>query len=178
MFNAVCDAQNKAKATIIAAIEKYLKGNYGIVVFGENSINGVSQYEKLYLDEAGNGHIIHKVGDTKFNDILTDCNISELGWIASIIKNNSIKSYIWVASSDDGSYNVQSERCFASEEECYNDMRNAALNKMKWNTEYSEDYFDADNYDGKIEYQVSFSRREIIHSSYSGNYRYVIKEIN
>ena len=53
-------------------------------------------------------------------------------------------------------------------------MRNSALEKMKWNTQYEEDFHDVDGYIG---YNVKFSQDKIIHESYSGVYTYEIKEI-
>ena len=55
-------------------------------------------------------------------------------------------------------------------------MRNAALEKMKWNTEYREDFGDLE--DGEyIGYKVRFSKEVIIHESYSGIYTYKIVEV-
>lgn len=85
--------------------------------------------------------------------------------------------YYWVAKSDDGAFEENSIRDygkrFKTEREAYNDMRNAALEKMKWNTEYNED-FDEENM--VISYGVTFSLNRIIHISYSGIYTYEIKE--
>lgn len=55
-------------------------------------------------------------------------------------------------------------------------MRNAALEKMKWNTEYDADFADIID-DGYIGYEVKFRRNKIIHESYSGVYTYEIKEV-
>ena len=52
-------------------------------------------------------------------------------------------------------------------------MRNNALEKMKWNTEFEEDF--AENM--PIEYKVSFSPDEIRHESYSGLYIYKVVEM-
>lgn len=78
--------------------------------------------------------------------------------------------YSWKASSNDGSFE-DNGGWFETHEEAYNDMRNHALEKMKWNTEWvdfsdlSEDF---------IAYDVQFSRNSIVHSSYSGIYTYEI----
>lgn len=82
-----------------------------------------------------------------------------------------MKKYKWFANSSDGSFDDESKEYFTSKEECYNDMRNSALEKMKWNTEW-EDVDDDDT----IGYRVHFSRNKIIHESYSGLYTYVIIE--
>ena len=82
-----------------------------------------------------------------------------------------MSKYKWAGYSHDTAYQVSSEKLFDSEEECYNDMRNAALEKMKWNTEYSEDYNDTDD---AVTYKVYFNTWMIAHSSYSGVYVYLI----
>lgn len=84
-----------------------------------------------------------------------------------------MKKYKWFANSNDGSFEDESEESFTSKEECYNDMRNSALEKMKWNTEWE----DVDD-DGTLGYKVHFSKNKIIHESYSGMYTYEIIEIN
>ena len=87
-----------------------------------------------------------------------------------------MKKYRWVSASNDGSFEDESRQEFTSKRECYNDMRNAALEKMKWNTEYEADFADIID-DGYIGYEVKFSRNKIIHESYSGVYTYEIKEV-
>ena len=87
-----------------------------------------------------------------------------------------MKKYKWVAESNDGAFEDESRQEFTSKKECYNDMRNAALEKMKWNTEYDADFADVID-DGCIGYKVKFSRKQIIHESYSGVYTYEIKEV-
>lgn len=37
--------------------------------------------------------------------------------------------YKWIASSDDGAFEDESEKFFDTEKDCYNDMRNSALEK-------------------------------------------------
>jgi len=88
--------------------------------------------------------------------------------------NKIEKTYKWVASSDDGCYNKESNKTFDTKEECYNDMRNAALEKLKWNT----DYIDLIADESFIDYDVRFyPDGRIIHESYSGVYTYEIKEV-
>lgn len=77
----------------------------------------------------------------------------------------------WVAFSNDGAYEVYSNKSFDNTKDCYNDMRNAVLEKMKWNTEYDEDFSESDD---AVEYKVYFMQNMIIHSSYSGVYVYKI----
>lgn len=83
-----------------------------------------------------------------------------------------MKKYRWVAESNDLSFEDESIQEFTSKEECYNDMRNAALEKMKWNTKFT----DCDENDA-LGYKVHFSQNKIIHESYSGVYTYEIKEV-
>ena len=52
-------------------------------------------------------------------------------------------------------------------------MRKNALEKMKWNTEYTD--FAKEN--ESIGYEVSFSQDKITHNSYSGLYTYEIVEV-
>ncbi|MBQ5347411.1 MAG: hypothetical protein IIU39_05130, partial [Ruminococcus sp.] len=50
------------------------------------------------------------------------------------------KRFKWVAFSHDSAYEVDNRTTFVTKDECYNDMRNAVLEKMKWNTEHDEDF--------------------------------------
>lgn len=84
--------------------------------------------------------------------------------------------YYWVANSDDGAYCINNiNQCFKTQKEAYDDMRDAALEKVKWNTQYDEDYADGTEV---IDYDIhfKFSQNKIIHESYSGTYTYEIKE--
>lgn len=83
--------------------------------------------------------------------------------------------YKWFGKSDDGAYEAQSEISFDTKKECYESMRNAVFEKMKWNTQYDEDFFDVEDGDF-IGYEVKFSQDKITHKSYSGLYTYEIKE--
>lgn len=82
-----------------------------------------------------------------------------------------MKRYSWQVSSNDGSFEDKGE-WFDTHEEAYNDMRNHALEKMKWNTEW-EDFFDLDEREC-LGYKVKFHRNYIVHESYSGIYTYEI----
>lgn len=90
--------------------------------------------------------------------------------------------FYWVVHSDDGAYAINSivdfGKKFETQEEAYNHMRDAALEKMKWNTDYREDYDETWNEDDPeiIDYTVHFSQGKIVHSSYSGTYTYEIKQ--
>ena len=90
--------------------------------------------------------------------------------VRSMLKPKA-KHYFWVASSDDSAYEDRSDGLFTDKRECYDDMRDAALEKMKWNTQYNEDFYEPDDYIG---YKVRFSKNTIVHDSYSGSYTYQI----
>ena len=96
--------------------------------------------------------------------------------------------YAWTAKSDDGCFEDKSEKVFNTQEECYMDMMNHAIDKMKWNVEY-EDVIEGQNiiengglkktnevgkYAGYIGYDVKFMPHKIVHTSYSGTYTYEI----
>jgi hypothetical protein len=82
--------------------------------------------------------------------------------------------YSWKAKSDDGAFEDKG-KWFASKKDAYNDMRNHALEKMKWNTEL-EDFSDLDESEC-LGYKVKFHPNYIIHESYSGKYTYeIVKE--
>jgi hypothetical protein len=79
--------------------------------------------------------------------------------------------YKWVAFSHDWSYEDNGRHLYANLNDCYNDMRDAVLNKMKWNTEYDEDF---DSPAAAVSYKVWFEQGMIVHQSYSGTYVYLI----
>jgi len=81
-------------------------------------------------------------------------------------------TYKWVAISYDKSYMDESVRTYTTKEDCYKDMRNSALEKMKWNTEYED--VTATDCDGGINYEVNFYPDRIILISYSGTYMFKI----
>ena len=98
--------------------------------------------------------------------------------------------YLWTANSDDGCFEDKSEKAFDTQEECYMDMMNHAVNKMKWNVEYSDVMEDQHLIDdnglirtdeksmqgGYIGYEARFYPHKIVHTSYSGTYTYEIKK--
>ena len=85
-----------------------------------------------------------------------------------------MKKYRWIASSDDGSFKDESRQAFTSKEECYNDMRNSALEKIKLSTEYTEAFNDHE----LIGYGITFYQEKITHASYKSSVcTYEIKEI-
>ena len=80
-----------------------------------------------------------------------------------------MEKFGWVASSNDG-WDDKSDKMFDTEKDAYNDMRNAVLEKMKWNTEHDEEVSEY----GEVTYEVSFKPTEIVHKSFSGIYTYSI----
>lgn len=111
-------------------------------------------------------------------------------------KVDTIK-YKWICTSDDG-YKEDSEfdhnKVFDTQEEAYNDMRETAINKLFWNTDYNDVQDDCATYeeDGivkssgdmtseednwAIHYSVDFHPHMIQHNSYSGLYTYKIVHI-
>lgn len=96
--------------------------------------------------------------------------------------------YLWTAKSDDDCFHDKSDRVFDTQEECYNDMMEHAVDKMKWNVDYW-DVIDGQNIlekngikqtnevgkdAGYIGYEVKFMPHKIVHTSYSGTYTYEI----
>lgn len=98
------------------------------------------------------------------NQCLIPCFVTKIGKV----------KYKWVAECSDGAFNDESRELYKTKEECYCYMRDAALEKMKWNTEYNQDFDDEED---SIGYEVSFSQNEITHRSYSGLYVYKIVEV-
>ena len=80
--------------------------------------------------------------------------------------------FYWKAKSNDSCFEDKSTCLFKTKKEAYDDMRNAALNKMKWNTEFEEDFAE----ENTIDYHISFSKNSIVHNSYSGQYTYKIHQ--
>lgn len=101
------------------------------------------------------------------------------GLIETIVVHEELKPrYRWKAVCDDGSWEDQSNQTFATQRDCYEDMRAAVLSKMTWNTGY-EDLTDPLTMNDMpdttcIEYKVLFNKDYIVHSSYSGVYTYRI----
>ena len=79
--------------------------------------------------------------------------------------------YKWVAFSNDTAFEYATAKRFDNKKDCYNDMRDAVFSKMKWNTEYDEDFNEDDD---AVGYRVHFTRDMIVHASYSGIYVYKI----
>jgi len=99
--------------------------------------------------------------------------------------NTYAPKYRWTAHSDDGCYN-ESSCLFDTQEKCYENMMNVAINKMKWNLEWSDVLSDgATKTESKglvttvepIGYELKVNADEIVHKSYSGTYTYRIEVV-
>lgn len=99
--------------------------------------------------------------------------------------NTYAPKYRWTAHSDDGCYN-ESSCLFDTQEKCYENMMNVAIDKMKWNLEWSDVLSDgATKTESKglvttgepIGYELKVNADEIVHKSYSGIYTYKIEVV-
>lgn len=104
--------------------------------------------------------------------VLGNQNTMDMTNVTDYLLRKYSPKYKWVANSDDGSFDDESDTLFDTKKECYYDMREKALKKMTWNT----DWYDVEE-DGYIGYKVRFSRDCITHESYSGLYTYKIIEV-
>ena len=88
--------------------------------------------------------------------------------------------YKWIAYCHDWAYEDKSEKVFDTIKDCYDDMRDAVAEKMKWNTNYDEDFDSPDDslapadYCDAVSYKVWYEKRMIVHHSFSGTYVYLI----
>ena len=130
------------------------------------------EYDRFKVDNSGDNELIEFVGE------LERCsNISRYVYKDYKYTKPYIKKYIWKANCSDGGFEDESSKKFDTMEECYNDMRRSALDKMTWNTEWCDfDVMGCDD-DKYIGYEVRFNRDKIIHKSYSGVYTYWIEVI-
>lgn len=70
--------------------------------------------------------------------------------------------YRWVASSDDGAWDDESSKTFYKQSDCYKDMMEHAIDKMKWNVEWDDVTTDCNAYeeDGLIKTDGEMDARE------------------
>ena len=97
------------------------------------------------------------------------------------------RKYRWTAHSSDKSWSDRSQGAFDTQEECYMDMMNHAVDKMKWNIEWDDIVYDSSGkcelidgimtYDTSIYYGLTVTSDTIIHTSYSGTYIYSIETV-
>lgn len=147
-------------------------------LFENETAMNIYNCNKEYVDEIDINYLVKALYDRGETDLLDVC-----GFDVEKLKNLYKPTYRWYAYGDYGSYVDDSKsEGFETEKECYDDMRNAVLEKMKWNTEYDEDFefddsqleFDAT----QIDYNVWFKKNMIVHRSYSGVYVYKIYKNN
>ena len=96
--------------------------------------------------------------------------LDESGFDVQKLKNLFKPIYHWFAWGDWGEIeDCSKSEGFETEKECYEDMREKALKKMTWNTQYDEDFEEEGT---EIGYDVWFRKDMIVHKSYSGVYVY------
>lgn len=155
----------------------HLKDNVCEVIFGAKRFFEVGGDAQLQDDEFWDEYhiVIDMLPESAYDFMKLESSIrqwtdkvKEVGEYVKKVSNCKCK---WVAYSNDGSYEDFSKGSFDNKKDCYDDMRNAVLEKMKWNTEYDEDFSYEDD---AIGYKVRFTQDMIIHTSYSGTYVYKI----
>lgn len=155
----------------------HLKDNVCEVIFGAKRFFEVGGDAQLQDDEFWDEYhiVIDMLPESTYDFMKLESSIRQ--WtdkvkeVEEYVKKVSNCKCKWVAYSNDGSYEDFSRSSFDNKKDCYNDMRNAVLEKMKWNTEYDEDFSYEDD---AIGYKVRFTQDMIIHTSYSGTYVYKI----
>lgn len=115
------------------------------------------------------------VGEDRVEELSQTYSFTELVLLSPERICEDVIGYSWEAFGDGGSYKAKSPTLFRTRKEAYEDMRQAALDKMKWNTEYDEDFGGDD--DQMVEYGVSFSRGKIVHNSFSGRYAWHVVKV-
>ena len=86
------------------------------------------------------------------------------------------EKYIWGAFCSDGSWTDRSDVVFETLKECYDNMRDAALNKLHYNTEIDEMPED----EGPVYWKLTFdgeNRTIVLHSEICGTYTYKVIEV-
>jgi hypothetical protein len=84
--------------------------------------------------------------------------------------------YIWNAVCSDGGWTDRSNEIFGTLKECYNNMRDAALSKLHYNTEIDEMPED----EGPVYWKLKFdgeNKTIILHSEICGTYTYNVIEV-
>ena len=182
LWNQVESIHEATKEKTINLIIKVLNDTYGgFIEFKEAKINegdNETIFKSLFYDKiTQNVNIVTIYKGKEQTDNIYALRLCDIFPIVDFIKYNSISKYKWIASSDDDCFSDSSSTSFKTEEEAYNDMRNEALTKMKWNTEYGDIPQNHDLDEDYIGYGVKFFKDKIIHESYSGIYTYKIVKI-
>lgn len=147
--------------------------------FGAKRFFEIGSYASLeddeYYDEYHTMLGCGMIPESTYDFVKLECSVRE--WtdkvkeVSNYIKKVAPMKCKWVAFSNDGAYEDCSKGSFEDKKDCYDDMRKAVLEKMKWNTNYDEDF---DDEDCAIGYKVRFTQDMIIHTSFSGTYVYKI----
>lgn len=169
--------EEDADTIIWNSIFEDIKADVCEQIFGAKGFFEKGSYAQLQSDEFWDEYniVIDMLPKDAYNFMLLKYNKSQ--WndkvkeVCEYVKNVASCKCKWVAFSHDGAYENFSRKSFDDKKDCYNDMRNAVLEKMKWNTEYDEDFPESDT---AIGYKVLFKQDMIIHTSYSGAYVYKI----
>lgn len=173
--------EQHAKDTIVDAIGELLESKYNSYIRFKDGVKVGDEIYILSMSKYRNDVVVALIIGENPSAIQLKCSSMEIiENITSVLSDskNFKPYYTWIAESDDGAYQEYNEGVFfESEEDAYNDMRDAALKKMKWNTEYDEDLSELLYKDDYIGYEVKFYKTKIVHKSYSGTYTYSIKRI-
>ena len=146
-------------------------------IFGAKRFFDVGSEAQLQDDEFWDEYnaVINMMPQNAYNFMMLESSIcnwtNKVKEVCEYVNKIVPCKYKWVAYSNDGSYEDFSRSSFDNKKDCYNDMRNAVLEKMKWNTEYDEDF---DYKDAAVGYKVLFTQNMIVHTSFSGTYAYKI----
>ena len=187
MRECVDNAEDRMKDYLVYVISNLVKNKYnGKVLFNEgNMVYDMIEIKSLFIDNRGTIWGEYKIA----NNIDTDLTTTELKKakyelvrnIALLFDNPScIKPYyMWVAKNGEDKVEDHSEGIFEDEKQAYENMRDAAFDKMAYDTKYDEEYMNTDEYEeGAIDYSLSFSRNKIVAKCYSGVVTYEIFKVN
>lgn len=182
LWNQVEAIHEGAKEKIVGLISKLVKEDYcGVIEFKDAEINEADKHTifvSLFYDTRTKEIMLSTIfNGVKQYDNIFAFRVNDLIKLVDFIKLNSISKYKWIVSSDDDCFIEESKTLFRCEKEAYDDMRNAALEKMKWNTEYGDIPQNHDLDEDYIGYSVKFFKDKIIHESYSGIYTYNIVKV-
>lgn len=115
---------------------------------------------------------------TRAGEIVTDTQVR------AFIEESTPVKFIWTAEGDGGCYTDKSDRVFDTQEECYADMVQHAIQKMVWNVEW-----DDVNEGGSVcedgvyrassfyDHRTCYYPHKIEHDSYSGHYVWTIQSV-
>ena len=141
---------------VLPTTGEFTKGNVDTVTATEL----VDKYDRWLGDKVGEVLALGIGQSLTYDDVIIICVSGKVG-------------YKWSCVCSDGGYTDESDKVYKTETEAYNAMRDAALTKMKWNTERDEEVSEF----GCVSYEVTFKPNTIIHKSFSGTYTYRIEQL-